>query len=162
VDGTIGIGRRTTTRMRWPLSTSGFVERGPTAGRSCAGLRAFTSLSAGSRRHFEQRSGCGRPSSTTRRLGEWAAAWELTGGAYRRLGEFDRATYAFRQAMTVSPTRSGTSGVVDLSLAEVLIDRGTVEDGNTRRTVKRFDRMAVCPPARTRRTRRRRRSWMSR
>ncbi len=56
--------------------------------------------------------------------GEQAAAWEHTGDAYRALGELDLAANAYRQALATSPTRSGTSGTPDLSLAEVLIEAG--------------------------------------
>ena len=56
--------------------------------------------------------------------GERAAAWEHTGNAYRGLGELELAANAYRQALATSPTRSGTSGTPDLSLAEVLIEAG--------------------------------------
>ena len=56
--------------------------------------------------------------------GERAAAWEHTGDAYRALGDLDLAANAYRQALAESPTRSGTSGTPDLSLAEVLIEAG--------------------------------------
>jgi tetratricopeptide (TPR) repeat protein len=52
-------------------------------------------------------------------------AHELLGEAYWANGDLDRAEQHLRRCLATSPDRSGTTGVPDLTLAELLVERGT-------------------------------------
>jgi tetratricopeptide (TPR) repeat protein len=55
-----------------------------------------------------------------------STAHELLGEAYRASGDLDRAEQHLRCCLETSPSdRSGTTGLPDLTLAELLVERGT-------------------------------------
>jgi hypothetical protein len=73
---------------------------------------------------------------------EVPSAHELLGEAYRRKGDLARAEHHFRRCLDTADARgSGTTGVTELSLAEVLLEQDRVDEAGEMLTAQETGRL---------------------